>query len=73
VSLPSPPPRRGTKRVHTESIEASHIASERYRAADRTPNGVHGRGGRTDKCRTSIDGGRIPGAGVDGFAIHSDA
>ena len=62
----------GRKRVHTEGIEARHIASERYRAADGTPNGVHGGGGCTDKRRASIDGSRIPGASIDGFAIHSD-
>lgn len=63
----------GRKRVHTEGIKTRHIATERYRAADGAPNGVHGRGGRADKCRAGIDGGRIPTAGIDGFAIHSDA
>jgi hypothetical protein len=73
VAPPSPPLRRKTKRVHTEGPKTVQATTERYRATDCTPNGVHGRGGTTYKCCTSIDGRRSPLADADGFAIHSDA
>ena len=75
LAFPNAKREEGSMKVRTKGPKASQLTGEGLCARNRAPNRGDSRGGRADKCCTSVDGcGVLNGsADIDIHTIHGDS